>query len=74
LRNDELSYAGPLVEGVNEIFGDMFFLELGWDSSTAKTEIIAVVTLPDDRTLFAFEAEVEYETQKFYPEPEASGF
>lgn len=62
VRNpDSYSYGGPLVQGVNEIVGDIYLLELGPDHGTVALDIEAVAALPDNRILFAFEGKVECE-------------
>ncbi|KAF2175851.1 hypothetical protein K469DRAFT_701401 [Zopfia rhizophila CBS 207.26] len=62
VRNeDDYTYGGPLVQGINEMVGDMYLLDLGPDHGIVALDIEAVARLPDDRILFAFEARVVYE-------------
>lgn len=63
VRNeDDYTYGGPLIQGVNEILADMWLT--AWDPEghgTVVFDIEAVARLPDERILFAFEATLSWQ-------------
>ncbi|KAF2647414.1 hypothetical protein K491DRAFT_685549 [Lophiostoma macrostomum CBS 122681] len=58
---DDAEYGGPLIPGINEIVGDLWFMDLGPGHGTVVLDVEAVARLPDGKVLFAFEARVLYE-------------
>jgi hypothetical protein len=56
----DFTYGGPLVPGINEIVGDLYFMDIGPGHGIVVLDMEAVARLPDERVLFAFEARVLY--------------
>jgi hypothetical protein len=57
---DTYTYGGPLVPGSNEIVGDVFNMNIGFDHGTAMWDVEAIAKLPDERILFAFGTRVQW--------------
>jgi hypothetical protein len=56
----DFTYGGPLIPGLNEIVGDLWFMDMGPGHRKVVLGVEAVARLPDGRILFALEARVSY--------------